>query len=191
MRMNHTLAPQQESALDYFPGGVPPYAIFLIHLEAVRELLLARHRALTSVVEQLAFVGLVAYFEAFCKDQFATILNLVPGRSEALRKRGRDIGVDVTDLLGLNDPLQAKFGFLLSERFNFGTAQRINALYHDLLTVTPFSKSEARTYDKIVNTRNLLVHHGGVLTSKFSNGKSRDTGERAYFDSVVVSKRPV
>ena len=49
---------------------------------------------------------------------------------------------------------------LLAEKFDFGTPQRVNALYGSLLTVTPFSKDEASTYDRILRDR-----HGGAVVS--------------------------
>jgi hypothetical protein len=181
----------QEFALDYFAGGVPPYAIFQMHIESIQKLLVSEVRGWDSTIEELAFIGVVSYTEAFFKDHFASILNILPHKASALKKGNRDVNVDLTDLLGLDDPLHSKFGFLLSERFNFGNPKSINALYGDLLLITPFSTENATAFDRIIATRNLLVHHGGMLTSQFNKGLPLENRERVYFDSVRVTKATV
>ena len=181
----------QEFALDYFAGGVPTYAIFAMHIESIQKLLTADVRHFDSTIEELAFIGVVSYTEAFFKDHFASILNILPNKVSALKKGDRDVHVDLTDLLELEDPLHSKFGFLLSERFNFGNPKSVNALYRDLLLIAPFSNENAVEFDRIIATRNLLVHHGGMLTSQFNKSLPAESRERVYFDSVRVTKATV
>ncbi len=160
----------QEFALDYFAGGVPTYAIFAMHIESIQKLLTADVRHFDSTIEELAFIGVVSYTEAFFKDHFASILNILPEQSLRPKKRRsrRALWISRTDLLELEDPLHSKFGFLLSERFNFGNPKSVNALYRDLLLIAPFSNENAVEFDRIIATRNLLVHHGGMLTSQLT-----------------------
>ena len=132
-------------------------------------------------------IGVVAYFEAFCGDHFASILNLCPQLLVRLKEKGRDVSLDATDLL---DPgLQShRLGSIVAERYDFGTPQSINSLYQHLLQITPFSAQERKRYEQILNDRNLLVHHGGILTMKYAN-QGRAAGERVHYDSIRVSKR--
>jgi hypothetical protein len=181
----------QEFALDYFSGGVPAYAIFQTHLEAIQKLLLAKVGHVDSTIDELAFIGVVSYTEAFFKDHFASILNILPHKISSLKKGNRDVNVDLEDLLDLDDPLHGKFGFLLSERFNFGNPKSVNALYKDLLLITPFSTENAAAFDQIIATRNLLVHHGGMLTSQFKKGLPFLSEERVFFDSIQITKTMV
>jgi hypothetical protein len=106
---------------DFFAGWVPAYWIFNGHLGSILSLLRAPVTSNDQTAEELALIGVVSYTEAFFKDHFASILNLVPQKVAKLKECGRDVAVDVTDLLNLGHPLHAKFGFLLSERFDFGT----------------------------------------------------------------------
>ncbi len=181
----------EQSALDFFAGGVPPFEIFRMHLESIAEMLFVPVVGNDSTVLELAFIGVVSYTEAFFKDHFASVLNIFPEKAVVLRESGRGVAVDLTDILGLDDPLHSKFGFLLSERFNFGTPREINALYKDLLLITPFSKDKVAAFEKVLATRNLLVHHGGILTTQFNRNVPAPARERTYFDSVAVTKKEV
>ena len=182
---------EQQSVLDFFAGGVPPFEIFRMNLESIAELLHIPGAGDDHTVQELAYIGVVSYAEALFKDHFAAVLNIFPEKTVVLRDCGRDVAVDLTDLLGLDNPLHNKFGFLLSERFNFGTPKAINALYKDLLLITPFSKDKVLAFDKVLATRNLLVHHGGILTTQFNRGIPAVARERTYFDSVSVTKKRV
>lgn len=182
---------EPESALDYFAGGVPPFWLLASHLGSISELLHVPIAGDDGTVKELAFIGVVSYTEAFFKDQFAAVLNLFPEKAACLKGRGRDVGIDLTDLLRLQGPLLSKFGFLLSERFNFGSPKAVNSLYHDLLLITPFSKDHVSAFDKVLAIRNLLVHHGGLLTSEFNRGVPQNPRERTYFDSLVISRKQV
>lgn len=181
----------EQSALDFFAGGVPPFEIFRMHLESIAEMLFVPVVGNDNTVLELAFIGVVSYTEAFFKDHFASVLNIFPEKAVVLRDCGRGVAVDLTDLLGLDDPLHSKFGFLLSERFNFSTPREINALYKDLLLITPFSKDKVAAFEKVLAARNLLVHHGGILTTQFNRSVPAPARERTYFDSVSITKREV
>ncbi len=182
---------EDQSPLDFFAGGVPAFAIFSMHLDSISELLHVPGVGVDGTVQELAYIGVVSYTEAFFKDQFAAIMNVFPEKAALLRESGRDVAVDLTDLLGLEAPLHNKFGFLLSERFNFGSPKAVNALYRDLLLLTPFSKEKILLFDKVLATRNLLVHHGGILTTQFNRAVPAPDQERTYFDSVQITKKQI
>jgi hypothetical protein len=133
----------------------------------------------------------VSYFEAFCKDHFASILNIEPRLLENLKRQGQDITIDSAQLLLFDQEWSCKLGFLIAEKYDFGTAQKINALYCGLLKISPFSKDEANFYEQFLRDRNLLVHHGGIYTSSYLQQQKTTDSEvrnRAFSHSLVVTK---
>ena len=46
-------------------------------------------------------------------------------------------------------------------------------------------------FDKVLATRNLLVHHGGILTTQFNRKIPVVARERTYFDSVSIRKNQI
>lgn len=183
---------EELSWLDYFSGGVPTGEYFRMTLEDLRKLAdLATDESPRSLIE-LCYIGLASYFEAFCKDHFAAIINILPTTAIRLRDKGHNTTLDVAVLLQTKADLTSNLGFLLAEKFDFGTPQKVNALYGALLTVTPFSRDEASVYERILRDRNLLVHHGGTFTWSYlqqmrSAGLDPDAS-RMFFDSRVVTK---
>lgn len=182
--------------LDYFTGGVPAGALFALNMSNIHRLLNAsptsRSRSLDSTAE-LCLIGLLAYFEAFCRDHFASLVNICPQLVKELKRRGREVSIDGTTLLMFRVDPARKLGFLLAERYEFGTAKAVNSVYHDLLLVTPFSDDERKRYEKLLNDRNLLVHHGGIYTVRYAGQTfvRRRTRQRVFFDSLVVKRHTV
>ncbi len=179
---------QIQDAYDYFSGCVPAYCVFHMNLTGILELLKVPDKEYDSTVEELALIGVVAYTEAFFKDHFASIVNLFPERITSLKKGNRDVSIDLADLLEIDHPLSSKFGFLLSERFKFGNPQEVNAIYHDLLRITPFSKDNAAEFDSAIKRRNLLVHNGGIITSRYNRDIRGKANDRAFQDSITITK---
>jgi hypothetical protein len=175
-------------ALDYFAGGVPAGPMLSLHLDELKSL--AQQQGKTphgrNLILELAFIGLFSYFEAFCKDHFASIINIAPVLAQRLKAHGHDINIDTTDLLNLGAHISARVGFLLAEKYEFGTPRKINALYHALLQVSLFSTSEAKKFDKLLADRNLIVHHGGVYTMKYTQQWSQGTDKALFLDSLVI-----
>ena len=176
-----------------FSGGVPPLAFTEIKFQDV--LSVARQSQSTDgeldFTCELCLIGLASYFEAFCKDCFAAIINICPEIAETFASR-RETTIAVTDLLDVKTNTAEKLGFLIAEKLDFGTAKAINSLYGDLLKVSPFSTDEMKRYSKFIDDRNLIVHHGSVVTLRYekspSGTKYRD---RVHQDSIVINKRDV
>jgi hypothetical protein len=171
--------------LDYFSGGVPAGALFQINVENLREIVAVANVNSAAV----CLVGLLAYFEAFFKDHFASIINIQPQMLENLKKGEFDTSIDANDIIGLGNNSEFRLGSLLAEKYDFGTAKRINSIFQSLLMVTPFSKDEISHYDQLLNDRNLIVHHGGIYTLRYVRQKfGIEKGEtNAYWDSLVVT----
>ena len=178
-------------ACEFFAGYVPAYCLLGIHLDGICGLL--SHRQPVDGEPELlevAYIGVVAYAEAFFKDHFASLLNIYPEGISALRRKGRDVSVDLSDIIELDEPIRARCGFLLTEKLDFGSPRSINALYGQFLAVTPFSKDEAKEFESILARRNLLVHHGGVYTARFLKTMP-STGERKFADSLCMRRSMV
>lgn len=175
--------------LDYFSGGVPTGEFFRITLKDL-SLFIDRSSEDRGINRrnEVCFIGLVSYFEAFCKDHFASILNIEPSLLDNLAKQGKDVTIDPTDLLAFGNDWVCRLGFLVAQKYDFGTAHKINNLYTALVNVTPFSKDDARLYDDILRNRNLLVHHGGTYTlSYLRQVGTADAHLDAFLNSLVVT----
>ena len=178
---------------DFFSGGVPSLQYFLMQVQDLKKL------AGTSEVgngidttAELCVIGLAAYFEAFCKHEFAAVINICPETLNAFTAR-RECMVPARNLLHVISAPRYRLGLLIVEEYDFGSAKSVNGLFQDLLNITPFSKTEAKRYAEFLNDRNLFVHHGGSYTFKYAGKKfaTRDIGARVHFDSLVVNKSDV
>jgi hypothetical protein len=176
------------SWLDYFSGGVPTGEFFRSTIDDLSKAIDRSAKGL-SRVNEVCFIGLVSYFEAFCKDHFASILNIEPDLLSSLRTNGQNTEVDIARLLEFRDQLMIRLGFIMAEKYDFGSAQKINALFGALLKITPFSKEDAKYYEGILRDRNLFVHHGGtVTTAYFAQTKSQPSSTtRPFFDSLTAT----
>ncbi len=113
--------------LDFYPGGVPPNGYFQIRVTELRDHAGNAPRppdALDTVAE-ICLIGLVAYFEAFLRDQFASLVNIYPPLLNRLKAKDRDLSVDATALLKLKGSPTHSLGFLLAERYDFGSPPRV------------------------------------------------------------------
>lgn len=176
--------------LDYFSGGVPPGITIEGTLDDLSRAIQRDAQGLNRVNE-LCLIGLVSYTEAFFKDQFAAVLNIEPSLVQGLAKAGNDVLLDPVALLQHQSDWRCKLGFLISEKHDFGTWKKINALYSAMLGISPFSKEEGRFFEGILRDRNLLVHHGGVLTTAYIAQKKAEKDEEPldgpFWNSLVVT----
>ena len=88
-------------ALDFFTGGVPAGTIFETHLRHLRKLVTSVKPLLaqSSTVAEVCLIGLAAFFEAFCKDQFASIINICPETLSRFVAKRNTVTVELADLL--------------------------------------------------------------------------------------------
>jgi hypothetical protein len=181
--------------LEYSAGGVPTGEFFRGLLEDLRAIATADSQQPGGInrLQELCFVGLLSYFEAFCKDHFAYLLNLEPSLIAQLKAAGQPVDIDATHVAAYGDETGARLGFILASRYDFGTARKINALFGAALRVTPFSVDEARRFDSLLRDRHLLVHHGGVYTLEYliQEREVERAAAGAFCDSRVVGKNDV
>lgn len=184
------------SCLDYFSAGVPTAEYFRMTLDDLRQIssLDGSRPDEFMRLQELCLVGLMAYFEAFCKDHFASLINIEPKLILNLKSSGQSIDVDSSRLVMYADGAMHRMGFVLAEKYDFGTANKINALFRALLKVTPFGKDDEKRYDNLLRDRNLLVHHGGVFTLSYleqNKGLSKNPQLDAFFYSRTIKKEDV
>jgi len=141
-------------------------------------------------VLELCFIGLLSYFEAFCKDHYASIINIVPQLLIRLREKHVDTNIDVVRAYMFGETVSYRFGFLVAEKLDFGTPKKINANYSSLLEITPFSAKESDRLDLLISDRNLIVHHGGVITSRYAEQilRQKQFNRQAFWNSITISK---
>jgi hypothetical protein len=177
-------------AIEYFTNSVPPRALLTMHLEGLDELISREHKwaPVMPVEAHVGIIALVAYFEAFCKDLFAAIVNVCPRLLTTFKHAGQSTQIDSVELLDHIESPLSRVGFLLAEQIDFGTARKVNAVYRALLSVSPFSKREIGLHDRLLRDRNLIVHHGGILTSKYL-GAANPGQLRPHHQSLDVTRR--
>ncbi len=154
--------------LNYFIGGVPPQVSFEMHIKELEELINAHGLAKgTTVVPRISFIGLIAYFETFCKETAAAVINIHPNLIHDLKKGSYSTSIDCVQLESYGFNINKKVGSLITENYDFGDAKKINAFFKCLFNKDSFSKKEIREYGKILAERNLIVHNGGTYTTKY------------------------
>jgi hypothetical protein len=180
------------AALDYFAAGVPPYGYLDIEVSGLKKLIKnSRSESGINQTVDVCLIALSAYFEAFCKTQFAAIINICPYVLETFASNRKDASLNLRNVLEVLGQIESKLGHVVSEGHDFGSARAINTLYRDLLGITPFSAKEQKQYDQFLSDRNLLVHHAGVYTFGYVAQRFRAKPARGlpHWGSLVTSKK--
>jgi len=178
--------------LDYFVGGVPASAIFKMSFDDLKLLADSADNIeyITDTVYEVCLIGLVSYTEAFFKNHFASLINIHNPLIIDFSKKHGDVIISALDIINLKGEMSVNYGCLISEQYDFGPAKTINGLFMDLIGITPFSKDEQIRYSRLLDDRNLLVHHGGIVTTKYSRQrmKRQSVAGRVFLDSLVIKK---
>jgi len=177
---------------DFFTGKIAPFLLFEMEYHSlfyvVENHKNDRFYPEINPASQVASIGLLAYFEAFCKHQFAAIVNLFPSLiAEFSCKRGEP-KIEFSTIVSFKGEFEKNIGFALAENYDFGTSKAINGLFKDLLLVTPFNMKEQKVFDEIVFCRNLLVHHGGFYTLQYlkKNSISEELKKSVFKDAIKI-----
>ena len=181
----------------FFIGRIPPFLLFEMEYHSLCALVETHKNEKfndkffekPNSATEVAWIGLVAHFEAFCKHQFAAIANIFPALLSTFTSKRGQATVRLSDVLSLYGKFEKNIGFVVAEQYDFGSAEMINSLFRDLLVVTPFSKDESKKFSTILLKRHLLVHHAGIYTLQYLKEDSipDDIKERAFHDSIVIS----
>jgi hypothetical protein len=97
---------------DYFVGGQPAGILFTIKADDLHEIVKrTAWPGLSHRVTEVCFIGLVAHFQAYCKDHFASLINICPQLLEPSEELGNhDVAVDSTHLLSVSSNPTTKLG---------------------------------------------------------------------------------
>ena len=177
---------------DFFVSGLPPGSLFKMTFHDLKELIdKSKETAEFNPTVEVCLIGLVAHFEAFCKNIFAALINITPNLLNNFLSRRPDTSILVRDLLEFKLFSINRIGFLLSDKFDFGSAKAINNIFNDLLLISPFSSDEIQKYNNLLNDRNLLVHHAGIYTLRYHRDRSstKSYKRRAFYDSLILKKK--
>lgn len=176
----------------FFIGDVPPFLRFELQFHSLFYLVEShkedRHYK-DNIATEVSLIGLVAHFEVFCKHQFAALINCCPELLIAFCKKRDDPSIEISNLFSFQSNIENNLGNILSEKYDFGSPKLVNGLFRDLLSITPFSKKESETFDTVLQTRNLLVHHGGHYTLQHlkKNKVSSKTASSLIHDAVKIT----
>ena len=176
--------------LDYFIAGVPPGVVFDMNAKELEELVNSNDDSSINndlkIIPRVCFIGLVAYFETFCKEMAAAIINISPAFLQHLKKAGYNTSVDCADLSYFHYTLSSRVGSVVTENYDFGDAKKINSFFMCLFKRNVFSKDEMEEYGKVLSDRNLIVHNGGTFNIKYLKQRNPkiDIAKNAFFYSL-------
>jgi hypothetical protein len=188
------MSDDQFDYFEYFSGYVPSGAVFLMAANDIVRVARASSDDEYSCLNSLCLIGLASYFEAFSKDQLASVISLAPELIERLQRAGYATDLPAEEAYDLRDSLKYKIGFLVAQRLDLGSAKKINSVFTSAVQITPFGRKDAASYDKLLRDRNLLVHHGGTYTTSHIRqafGEIPPKKRRAHGDSLEVTTERV
>jgi len=175
----------------FYLGEVPPLSFFFERITEIKRLAGSPPSDDgINILRELCLIGLAAYFEAYCKAQFAAIINIHPPILRKFVEQNKECTLGLRDIIGIIPDINYRIGSLLSEQFDFGSAKEINSRFCSLLKITPLSKKESKRYEEFLTQRNLLVHHGGIFTMKYQRKKLEEDQQfdMAHRGSLVIKQ---
>ncbi|HEY2922925.1 MAG TPA: hypothetical protein VGK77_28435 [Candidatus Binatia bacterium] len=177
----------------FYVGGIPPLLRFEIEFHKLGYIVEShkddRWYQKKNPASEVAWVGLIAHFEAFCKHQFSALINISPSLISSFSSRRPQASLKLSDVVPLLEQFEQNIGYLLAEQYDFGSSEKINGLFRDLLNITPFSQEEGKRFEGLLLKRHLLVHHAGVFTLQFLKQTSapKSIKEQAFRESVEIT----
>jgi hypothetical protein len=177
---------------DFFTGRISPFLLFEMEFHSLFYLVENhnndRYYPELNPASQIASIGLLAYFEAFCKHQFAAIINLFPPLVRNFSSKRGEPKIEFSTIISFGGEFEKNIGFVLAENYDFGTAKSINGMFCDLLLVTPFGREEEKIFNDIVYKRNLIVHHAGYYTLQYlkTDAISDEMKRRVFKEAVKI-----
>jgi hypothetical protein len=104
----------EPDALEYFSGGVPTGEYFRLTLDDLKAISASDNTGEGGIdrLQELCFIGLMSYFEAFCKDHFAALVNIEPSLVANLKAGGKDVLIDGAHVALYSDKCEHRLGFI-------------------------------------------------------------------------------
>ena len=184
---------KEDSIKNYFVGKISPFLLFEKEYHSL-DYVVESHKNDRFYKEsnpacQVAFIGIIAYFEAFCKHQFASIISIFPELAVQFSEKRKNLKIDLSTILSFQENTLYNLGFIIAEKYDFGSPSSVNSNFKDLLLVTPFSKEQSIFFKRMNYKRNLLVHHAGYYTLQSLNNSKISIAEyedKAFIDNVKI-----
>ena len=177
---------------DFFVGRISPFLLFEMDYHGLFNLA-ESHKEETAFrnpnqAAEVVVIAMVAYFEAFCKHQFAAIVNILPSLLPVFTSKRNQPEIQISSVISLDGDFEKNIGFVLAEKYDFGSAKSINGLFRDLLLISPFSEDEAIKFNTILYKRNLLVHHAGFYTLQYlkENSMPDEIKNKAFKEGISI-----
>lgn len=175
--------------LELYRGGLPPFSCFESSIYWLDQIISAfpdeheDNEPLFSPTAETCLIAIIAHFEAFCKDAFAAGINICPAAASRLAEKRPQVALPLADILHSDLSLRYSIGFIIAERFDFGNPRSVNVLYLDAFGFSPFSSDECDHIERILEDRNLAVHHGGTYTAAYARKRKlpKDSTHKVYF----------
>ncbi len=144
-----------------------------------------------TAITNVALIALLAYYEAFCRGLFAGVVNVLPEILERLLECRPDASISIASINDVGLDITHSLGFLLAEQEDFGSAKKIRARFFELFKEDILDKRDIKQLDKLKADRNLIVHHGGIITARYhrQQTKGREFYDRRFLDSLIVTKK--
>lgn len=185
---------EQVKKSSFFVGGIPPFLLFEMQFHSLFHIVEShkndRFYKEKNPASEIATIGLISQFEAFCKHQFAAIINIFPSTLDTFSKKRQQTSLELSTVVSLQGKFEKNVGFVIAEQYDFGTPKNINGLFRDLILVTPFDKDEIEFFNSILYRRNLLVHHAGFHTLEYLKSKDKhiekEIKKEAFRDAVKI-----
>lgn len=182
---------------DDFIGAEPPFLLFEIHFHSLFHVVESHKGEVgdgplqypANPAAEMALIGLVAHVEAFCKHQFAALVNANRKRLSRFAQHRPQATMSLVDASVVFDGRVTNLGAVIAEQYDFGSATKINGLFRDLVGATPFSKDESRHFDQILSERHLLVHHAGIHTQswlKKGSDLAKTVATKVFRDRLMI-----
>src|ERR1700712_2683965 len=112
---------------DFFTGKISPFLLFEMEYHSLFYVV-ENHKndkfyPEINPASQVASIGLLAYFEAFCKHQFAAIVNIFPSLIHNFSSRRGEPKIEFSTIISFDGKFEKNIGFALAESYDFGTAK--------------------------------------------------------------------
>lgn len=118
-------------------------------------------------------------------------MNSTPPLLKNFSNRRLQASIPIRDLIPFGPRVSENLGFIVAEHYDFGSTKNINRLFEDLADFTPIGADDGKILDSMIFDRNLLTHHGGVYSMRYSHERNTVKTVRGgvYFDSLVVTSK--
>jgi len=101
------------NVLEYFVVGVPAGTVFQSNVQNLCRVIKSTNETKREkFLAEICFITVIAYFEAFCKGHFASLVNICPRLVLELRKNKQNVAIDSCKLIDIEGHVINHLGFI-------------------------------------------------------------------------------